>query len=94
MRTAKEIAAVVAGNPYPNAPTNRTVVIFLEAPPPAGFAAAVTGRVSEEIAPGRREIYVHYPDGQAHSKLNIPSARAGTARNLNTITTLAEWAAR
>jgi uncharacterized protein (DUF1697 family) len=92
VRTAEEMAAVVAANPYPNAPANRTVAIFLDTPPPAGFATAVTGRVSEEIAPGRREIYVHYPDGQGNSKLKIPAARAGTARNLNTIATLADMA--
>ena len=93
VRTAREIAAVAAANPYPNAPANRTVAIFLDAPPPDGFAAAVSGRGSEEIAPGRREVYVHYPDGQGDSKLKIPAARAGTARNMNTIATLAEWAA-
>ena len=94
VRTAEEMAAVVAANPYPGAPANRTVAIFLDAPPPAGFLAAATGRAAEEVALGRREIYVYYPDGQGASKLKIPAARAGTARNMNTIATLAEWAAR
>lgn len=94
VRTAGEMAGVGAANPFPDAPANRTVAIFLDAPPPAGFAAAATGRASEEIAPGRREIYVHYPDGQGVSKLKIPAAAKGTARNMNTIATLAEWAAR
>jgi uncharacterized protein (DUF1697 family) len=93
VRTAAEMADVVAANPYPKAPANRTVAIFLDAPPPAGFLAAVTGHATEEIAPGRREVYVHYPDGQGNSKLKIPAARAGTARNLNTIATLAAYAA-
>ena len=93
VRTAAEMADAVAANPYPKAPANRTVAIFLDAPPPAGFLAAVTGRGSEEIAPGRREIYVHYPDGQGASKLKIPAAAKGTARNLNTIATLADYAA-
>jgi uncharacterized protein (DUF1697 family) len=93
VRTAREMADVVAANPYPDAPANRTAAIFLDAPPPSSFLAAVTGRGSEEIAPGRREIYVHYPDGQGASKLKIPAAARGTARNLNTIATLADMAA-
>ncbi|MDB5480445.1 MAG: hypothetical protein JWO83_1498, partial [Caulobacteraceae bacterium] len=93
VRTAREMAAVLAANPFPAAPTNRTVAIFLDAPPPPDFLAAVTGRGSEEIAPGAREVYVHYPGGQGTSKLKIPAARLGTARNLNTIATLADMAA-
>jgi len=90
VRTAQEMAAVLAANPFMNAPANRTVAIFLDAPPSAGFLAAVTGRAAEEIAPGLRGIYAYYPDGQAASKLKIPAARAGTARNLNTVATLAD----
>jgi uncharacterized protein (DUF1697 family) len=39
---------------------------------------------------GKREIYVHYPDGQGQSKLSIPAAVRGTARNMNTVAKLAE----
>jgi uncharacterized protein (DUF1697 family) len=42
---------------------------------------------------GAREIYVHYGDGMAKTKLVVPAARAGTARNMNTIATLAKMAA-
>jgi uncharacterized protein (DUF1697 family) len=41
---------------------------------------------------GAREIFVHYPSGQGSSKLKIAAAREGTARNMNTVATLAEWA--
>jgi uncharacterized protein (DUF1697 family) len=93
VRTGAEMAAVVAANPFPAAPANRTVAIFLDTPPPPDFLAGVSGRQSEKIAPGAREIYVHYPHGQGNSKLKIPAARTGTARNLNTVAKLAEWAA-
>jgi uncharacterized protein (DUF1697 family) len=43
---------------------------------------------------GPREIYVHYGDGMAKSKLKIPAAKAGTARNINTVAKLAEMAAK
>jgi uncharacterized protein (DUF1697 family) len=39
-----------------------------------------------------REIYVHYPAGQGRSKMKLPAARAGTARNINTVAKLAELA--
>jgi uncharacterized protein (DUF1697 family) len=42
---------------------------------------------------GAREIYVHYRDGMGQSKLVVPAAKAGTARNMNTIATLAKMAA-
>ena len=51
------------------------------------------GQENEEIKLGRREIYVHYGDGMGQSKLVIPVAKAGTARNINTIATLAKMAA-
>ena len=47
---------------------------------------------NERIEVGKREIYVHYPDGQGPSKLVIPAAAKGTARNMNTVAKLAELA--
>jgi uncharacterized protein (DUF1697 family) len=37
---------------------------------------------------GAREIFVHYPNGMGRSKLRIPAARMGTARNMNTVAKL------
>jgi uncharacterized protein (DUF1697 family) len=94
VRTAAEMAAVVAGNPFPDAPPSGTVAIFLDEPPPSDAAERAPGRVDEEIRLGAREIYVRYgAAGMGRSKLKIPAARAGTARNINTITRLAEMAA-
>ena len=91
--TGAEMAAVLKANPFPGAATNRTVAIFLDAAPPANALDFVSGRKNEETALGLREIYVHYGDGQADSKLKIPAAKTGTARNMNTVAKLAEWAA-
>ncbi|MDF3838617.1 DUF1697 domain-containing protein [Cupriavidus basilensis] len=93
IRTGAELAAVLAGNPFKSAASNRTVAIFLDAPPPADTLAGVSGRQQEDIALGLREIYVHYGSGMASSKLKIPAAKAGTARNMNTVAKLAELAA-
>ncbi len=93
VRTADEMAAVVAANPFPTAPPRSTVAIFLDETPAPDALEEVRGRRSERLAIGVREIYVAYGDRMADSKLVIPAARAGTARNINTITRLAAMAA-
>ncbi|QDV34776.1 DUF1697 domain-containing protein [Tautonia plasticadhaerens] len=92
VRTASEMAEVVSGNPFPGSSPSRTVAIFLDGPPPPDALERVTGRADEETRLGRREIYVHYGDGMGRSRLKIPAAAAGTARNINTVTRLAEMA--
>jgi len=91
VRTGVEMAAILAANPFVAAAPNRTVAIFLQGPPPSPLNG-ITGRAREEIAVGLREIYVHYPDGQANTKLKISAASSGTARNMNTVAKLAELA--
>jgi uncharacterized protein (DUF1697 family) len=92
VRTAAEMTAVLAANPFPEAAANRMVAIFLDAPPPATALHEVSGAKDERLALGRREIYVHYGDGMADSRLKIPAAKSGTARNMNTIAKLAGMA--
>lgn len=93
VRSAAEMAKVLANNPFPKAAPKRTVAIFLDDKPPKDALAGIRGQKDEEIKLGHREIYVHYGDGMGQSKLVIPAAKAGTARNINTIATLAQMAA-
>lgn len=93
VRSAAEMAAVLAANPFPQAAPNRVAAIFLERAPEADALQHAVGRVDEEMALGKREIYVHYPGGMAKTRLRIPAAAAGTARNLNTVARLAAMAA-
>jgi uncharacterized protein (DUF1697 family) len=93
VRTASEMAGVLAANPFPEAPPSRTVAIFLDAAPAPNALDEIRGRRSELLALGKREIYVAYLDGISDSKLVIPSASDGTARNINTIAKLAQMAA-
>jgi uncharacterized protein (DUF1697 family) len=92
VRTAEEMAAVHRANPFPHCAPNRTLAIFLDAQPPGDALERATGINGEEIRLGLREIYVHYGDGMADSKLKIPAAAAGTGRNMNTIAKLAQMA--
>jgi uncharacterized protein (DUF1697 family) len=93
VRSAAEMAQVLADNPFPKAAPNRTVAVFLDKAPPADTLAGIRGQKAEEVRLGRREIYVHYGDGMGTSKLVIPAAKLGTARNMNTIAMLAKMAA-
>ena len=90
LRTAAQLEAVIAANPYPERASNLVHVLFLNEPPPDDLLLGVSGRGAEEIASRGREVYVHYPHGQGASKLKLPAAAAGTARNMNTVLKLAE----
>lgn len=94
IRTGKELAAILQANPFSHEAPNRTVAIFLDAAPPADTLTHISGQKNEQVALGKHEIYVYYGDGMGQSKLKIPAASAGTARNINTIAKLAEWAAQ
>lgn len=92
VRTDVEMTAVAATNPFADQPGNKVVAIFLDQEPPKDAAETVKNIADERVALGRREIYVHYPSGQGRSKLKIPAAVSGTARNMNTVARLAELA--
>lgn len=94
VRTAREMAAVRDANPFADKPGNAVATIFLDAPPPAEALEQARGRADEVMRLGAREIYVFYPSGQGRSKLKIPAAANGTARNMNTVARLAEMAAK
>jgi uncharacterized protein (DUF1697 family) len=94
VRTAAEMAAVLAANPFPGAEPKYTYAIFLDHQPPADALDRVTGHNGEEIRLGGREIFVNYGSGMGNSKLKIPAAKLGTARNMNTVAKLAELASK
>ena len=92
VRTSDEMAAVASANPFADEPGNKVVAIFLDEAPPKGSITQARNVADERLALGRREIYVHYPSGQGRSKLAIPAAKNGTARNMNTVAKLAAMA--
>ncbi len=92
VRTAAEMAAVVRANPFSGEPPARVAAIFLESAPPKDSIEQARGIADEELALGRREIYVHYPGGMGRSKLRLRARAAGTARNMNSVARLAQLA--
>ena len=90
VRSAAELGEVAANNPWPDRPGNRVVAIFIDGPLSLD---GVTGQRGETIMLGPRAIYVDYHAGMADTRLRIPAAKLGTARNLNTVTKLAAMTA-
>jgi uncharacterized protein (DUF1697 family) len=94
VRTAPEMLAVLSANPFPDGEPHRTYAIFLDGSPPPDALDDVAGRSEEKLCLGNREIYVLYPSGMGRSKLKIPAAKTGTARNMNTVARLAEMGSK
>jgi len=93
VRTAAEMADTLARNPFADRPGDRTVALFVDGALPRDALDGVRNVREEELRLGEREIYIFYGDGMADSRLVIPAAKAGTARNMNTVAKLAEMAA-
>ena len=94
LRTAKEMAAVVKANPFAEGRGNNVQAFFMNEVPPKDLLETVRNRTDDErIAAGTREVYVAYGEkGIGRSRLRIPAAEEGTARNMNTVAKLAELA--
>lgn len=94
LRTADEMETVVRENPFTDAPAKRVQAIFLNDRPPADLLDTIRNQADDErVAPGPREVFVAYGErGIGKSRLKIPAAEPGTARNMNTVAKLAELA--
>jgi uncharacterized protein (DUF1697 family) len=85
VRTAAEMAAVRAGDPFPDAHGSRHLVYFFDAPPPLDTLETVRDKAGERLALGVREIYVDYGAGIRDTRLKFSVMKNGTARNMNTV---------
>ena len=94
VRSPAELEALLAAIPFPDADPKQVVVFFLDRPPGARALAAVEIPGREAVEARGKHVFVHYPDGQARSKLKLPFAQAATGRNLSTVRRLASLAAR
>lgn len=93
LRTAAEMAEVVAANPFTDSPGKNVQAFFLNEAPPTDLLDSARNQDDERIAPGPREVFVAYGEkGIGKSRLRLPAAETGTARNMNTVRKLAELA--
>lgn len=93
VRTHAELAAIVAQNPFATAPGNQVTAVLVHDDPHRLLEQGTKGQADEEIVAGENVIYVHYPSGMGQSKLQVIGAASGTARNMNTITKMAQLSA-
>ncbi|HEX2575201.1 MAG TPA: DUF1697 domain-containing protein [Aquihabitans sp.] len=95
IRTDREMAAIVAANPYDRPDPTKVVVTFLASPkgPPDLDLAAFA---PEGLTAHGREVYLDLPGGQARSPLlkalgkAVPDDGVATSRNWRTVLALAE----
>ena len=92
LRTASELADVIARNPFPDAAGNRVLVLFSDASLPSDPFSGMTGVGNERIQLGRRELFIFYPDGMAVTRLRLANTKTGVGRNMITVAKLAEMA--
>lgn len=85
VRTPAQMEAVRAGNPFPESPPNRLLVLFMDEEQPDTALDGWNAPGGERLALRGRELYVHFPEGQGHSRLKVPFRDIGTGRNLNTV---------
>jgi uncharacterized protein (DUF1697 family) len=89
LRTAEELEALLRLNPFTKHPPNRVAVMFMNEAPPKAAVQAVQALDGEELSLAGKDLFIHYPNGMGRSKLKLPFAKTGTARNINTVTKLA-----
>ena len=94
LRTADELEKVVRANPFKKTAGNQVQAFFMNEPPPKDLLDTIRNQAEDErVAAGAREVYVAYGErGIGRSRMRIPAAEAGTARNMNTVAKLAELA--
>jgi uncharacterized protein (DUF1697 family) len=94
VRTAAELAAIVAADPFPDAHGSRHMVFFYDAALPPDLIAQCRDVAGERLALGVRELFVDYGEGIRFTKLKIAGKEDRTGRNMNTVRKLAAMAAR
>ena len=97
IRTAKEMAAVIDRNPFPDADEKTLHVGFLHAAPDAATkkCLAALDCDPEELTVVRRYLYLHLPNGLGRAYLPVKMERClrptpVTVRNWRTVTKLVE----
>ncbi|HEV8555038.1 MAG TPA: DUF1697 domain-containing protein [Actinophytocola sp.] len=98
IRTHRQLADVVAANPFPTDPENVHVAFLAEAlDKDQSAAAAGLERPHEEIAARGTEVYFHLPNGMGRAKLPELFGRRvktpATVRNWRTVNKLVEMSA-
>ncbi|WMW81419.1 DUF1697 domain-containing protein [Undibacterium cyanobacteriorum] len=88
----KQLTSMIEHCPFRDYPGNQHVTVILPHRINAEGLQGVKGQAKELIALGDSCLYIAYPDGMGKSKLLVPAAQVGTARNFNTLKKMQELA--
>lgn len=89
IRSPEDLERVVKDNPFADAASSQVGVLLVTEPIAENILAEFVIPGREKVVLGKREVYVHYPDGMGRSNLRWPlSLRGGTMRNINTLSKL------
>ncbi|MES2903559.1 MAG: DUF1697 domain-containing protein [Pseudomonadota bacterium] len=89
VRSATEMAATAAANPFDDDRPSRVMVHFIAEKPVAAMLAEARDVAGERMALGPRSIIVSYGEGIGKTRLKLPSVKHGTARNMNSVAKMA-----
>lgn len=90
VRSAADMRAMVAANPFTDDKPSRVMAYFLDDEPHQAMIDEARDVGGERLALGPRGVYVSYGEGIAKSKLKIPTIRKGTSRNMNSVAKMAD----
>lgn len=89
VRSAKELRAIIAANPFPDAHPSRHLVHFYDNAPPPDLIARCRDIAGERLAIGLRELHVDYGEGIRHTRLKILHGGETTSRSINSVMRMA-----
>ena len=87
MRTCEEMQAVLDDNPFPDAPGNRCVVLFLDTPPPDDWQASLKNRTDEAVEAGVHPQAPEVVGRDLADLVVVDDAHGGSRSELRTPTT-------
>ena len=89
VRSASEMTATAAANPFDDDKPSRVMAHFIAAGPVRAMLADARDVVGERMALGPRCIIVSYGEGIGKTRLKLPAVKAGTARNMSSVAKMA-----
>ena len=89
VRSATEMAATAAANPFDDDKPSRVMAHFLGVEPVAAMLAEARDVAGERMALGPRAIIISYGEGIGKTRLKLPAVKRGTARNMNSVARMA-----
>ena len=90
VRSASEMAAAVAQDPFTDDKASRRFAHFIDEEPVQAMLDEARDVAGERMALGPRLLFVSYGEGIGQSKLKLPAVKRGTARNMNSVNKIAD----